>query len=159
MGNAPKAEIALSIFLIVLCGAFLWESLGIPPGSFEPLGSAPIPQAVATIVMLLSGLVLSKAVAALRREGGGPDEGLPEGARPVDALLFAVLTVAYVGALHFRLAGFAIATAAFLFLIVGALERFVPRRLPAAAVLALVVGFGCEYLFTQVFVVDLPATG
>ena len=28
--------------------------------------------------------------------------------------------------------------------------------IPAALLLGLAMGFGCEYLFTQVFVVDLP---
>jgi hypothetical protein len=37
------------------------------------------------------------------------------------------------------------------------LARFERRLLPVAAVVALIMGFGCEYVFTRVFVVDLPA--
>ena len=32
-----------------------------------------------------------------------------------------------------------------------------PATLPIAAAIGLIMGFGCQYLFTRVFVVDLPA--
>ena len=36
------------------------------------------------------------------------------------------------------------------------LARFNVAKLPVILVLAAITGFGCQYLFTRVFVVDLP---
>ncbi len=41
-------------------------------------------------------------------------------------------------------------------LTIGALVRFERRLLPLIVVIALVTGFGCQYVFTRIFVVDLP---
>ena len=51
---------------------------------------------------------------------------------------------------------FSIATAVFLSLSIGMLRSFSRRALPLILVLAVVLGFGLEYLFTHVFVIDLP---
>ena len=55
-----------------------------------------------------------------------------------------------------RVVDFAILTALFLLVTIGTLTRFERRLLPLIVVLALVVGFGCQYVFTRIFVVDLP---
>jgi hypothetical protein len=55
-----------------------------------------------------------------------------------------------------RVVDFAILTALFLLVKIGVLTRFERRLLPLIVVLALVVGFGCQYVFTRIFVVDLP---
>lgn len=134
----------------------LWESRGLPPGVFEPLGSAAVPRATATLIALLSLLVLLRALARLRR-AAPPSGGLAEVApRRLDALLVAVLTVGYVLAMQFRIVSFALMTTLFLFVCIGLLTRFRPRLLPAVALIAAAVGFGCQYLFTRVFIVDLP---
>jgi hypothetical protein len=65
--------------------------------------------------------------------------------------------VVYVLLMQLRVAGFAVITAAFLFIAIAYLTRFAPRSLPVAALVGLIMGYGCQYIFTQVFVVDLPA--
>jgi putative tricarboxylic transport membrane protein len=154
--KTPYADIGLSVFLIVVCAAVLWETRKIPPGTFEPLGSAPIPQLVATIIMLLSLLVIANAWLSLKRPTEG-SEGEALVLRPVDAGATFLLTLVYVLAMAFGLIGFAIATTLFLFVTIGLLARFRPKGLVLAAAIALLMGFGCEYVFTKIFFVDLPA--
>ena len=160
-GSSPRTNLGLALFLIVVSAAVLWESRGIPPGTFEPLGSAPIPRATAGIVIVLSLAIMVEAIRALRRAGagagGGAAEPLPYEPRPLDAVAVLALTGVYILLMQFRLIGFAVATAGFLFLAIALLTRFRPRALPVAALIGVVMGFGCRYLFTRVFYVDLPA--
>lgn len=161
-GSSPRKDIGLSLLLIVLCSAVLWESRDLPPGSFEPLGSAPVPQAVALLIIGLALIVLARALRARAGDARGdvasgaePDDFAP---RPLDAAASFALTVIYVLAMAFKVTSFAIATTAFLFVTIGFLVRFERRLLPVALLVGLVMGFGCQYFFTQVFVVDLPAS-
>ena len=77
--------------------------------------------------------------------------------RRLDAAVIFAMTVVYVLLMQLRVAGFALITAVFLFFAIAFLTRFAPRSLPIAALTGLIMGFGCQYIFTQVFVVDLPA--
>jgi hypothetical protein len=154
-GSSPRTDLALGLFLIVVCGAVLWEARTIPPGVFEPLGSAPIPQATAGLIILLALVVMGRALLALRRDApAGPAEDLA--LRPLDAAAVIGLSVLYVLAMALRLLDFALLTALFLMVTIGALTRFERRLLPIIVVLALATGFGCQYVFTRIFVVDLP---
>jgi hypothetical protein len=156
-GSNPRTDLGVSLFVIVLCAAVLWEARGLPPGTFEPLGSAPIPRATAWVIILLCLIVMGRAVMVLRRGAVAAAADPGYGARPLDAAVTLGLTVHYVLAMAFRLTGFAILTSVFLFVTIAFLARFERRLLPVAAVVALIMGFGCEYVFTRVFVVDLPA--
>jgi hypothetical protein len=66
------------------------------------------------------------------------------------------LTGAYVAVLAARISSFALATSVFLLLTIGGLNRFDRKGLLVTLVIALAMGFGCQYLFTEVFVIDLP---
>lgn len=149
----PRVDLAVALLLIVVCGAVLWETGDIAPPVFEPLGSAAIPQAVAVLIMLLSGVVLIRALARRRGTGSAAAAGP---ARYLDAVAVLGLTALYVLAMQWRLLSFALITAAFLTATIGLLVRFRPRRLPLVLAVALAVGYGCQYLFTRVFIVDLP---
>jgi hypothetical protein len=155
-GADPRTDIGVALLVIVLCCALLWQAAKLPPGSFEPLGSAPVPQATAGLIVLLCLWVIARAGVVLRRGEvpAGADETVP---RPLDAAGVFLLTVVYVLAMAFRLGEFAILTSIFLFVTIGLLIRFERRRLPIAAVVALIMGYGCRYVFTRIFVVDLPA--
>jgi len=156
MNRVRQYEIGVSLFIILVCAVVIYESLGLPPGSFEPLGSAPVPQATGGLIILLSVIVITSAI----RQPHGTDDPNAEEApdEPVSALLLAAATLLYVLMLHFRVIGFGTLTAVFLFMVISALERFRPRALVGAAIIGVLFGYGIEYLFTQVFVVDLPAT-
>lgn len=148
----PRLDIGLGLFLITVCAVVLWESRTIPPGSFEPLGSAPVPQVTALLIILLALSVIVRACLAPPAGEGGRDAEL----RPLDAAGFVLLTLVYVGAIHLRLATFGVISTIFLVLTIGFLTRFQPRLMPAVVVVALITAFGCQYLFTRVFIVDLP---
>jgi len=156
-GSQPRTDIGVALVVIVLCCAVLWEARGLPPGSFEPLGSAPVPQAVAGLIVLLCLVVMAKAVLAIARGTTVATDEPDFSPRLPDALIVFGLTVLYVLVMAFRLTGFAIVTSLFLFVAIAFLTRFERRMLPLAAAIGLVMGYGCQYVFTRVFVVDLPA--
>jgi len=156
-GSNPRTDIGVCVFFIVVCCAVLFEAAKLPPGSFEPLGSAPIPQATAGLIIVLCLVVIAKAAWTMMRGDitVSDDETVP---RRLDAAVIFAMTVVYVTLMQFRVAGFALITTVFLFLAIAFLTRFAPRTLPFAALAGLIMGFGCQYIFTQVFVVDLPAS-
>jgi len=155
-GSSPRTDIGVCLFLVVVCAAVLWESRKIPPGSFEPLGSAPLPQAVAGLVILLCLIVMGRAWLVLARRSERPREDAGFEPRARDAAATIGLTALYIVAMQLRLTSFAVMTAVFLFVTIGLLVRFERRLLPVAAIVALIAGFGCQYVFTRIFVVDLP---
>lgn len=143
----------VSLALILGCLAVLWQTRRIPAGTFEPLGSAPVPQATALLIIALSVVVGLGA----RRRMRGPETGDPPAPpRRLDAAAVAGLTIAYVMVMDWGALDFAPLTALYLFATIGSLIRFRPRGLVTAAIIAVVMGWGCAYVFTRVFVVDLP---
>lgn len=154
MDRSALTEIGVAGLVIAICAVLLWQSLSLPPGSFEPLGSAPVPQATAAIVVLCCLVVIARAVR--RRRAGRPADAAPPATSPASAVVIAVGTLAYVALLHTRLVHFGLLTFAFLLAVIWALEKFRRGALLPAGVVAGVVGFGCHYVFTQFFIVDLP---
>jgi hypothetical protein len=125
-----KNDIGVSLFLIGVCAVMIWDSWDIPPGSFEPLGAGPIQKF---------------------------ERPLTYRPRPKDAVLVLGLTVIYAIVMALELTRFSISTTVFLFVTISLLTRFDRRSMLIGAIIAVVMGFGCQYLFTEVFVVDLPA--
>lgn len=157
LNSSPRWEIGISAFFIVACALILWETRTIPAGTFEPLGSAPVPQATALLIMALSLVVGIRGVLKLRAAPPRPLTPADDtGARPLDAVIIAALTVVYVTILDARIINFAELTAGFLFIAIAVLIRFKPRGLLTAAVVAAITGWGAQYIFTRIFVVDLP---
>ncbi len=156
MDRVRKFEIWASILIIAVCAVVIYETLDLPPGSFEPLGSAPVPQATAGIIIILSIVVIVNAFRPRRADISEDTDDVPD--EPVSAFLLCAATLLYVLTLHFRLLGFGTLTAIYLFALISALERFQLKSTIIAAVIAVIGGYGIQYLFTQVFVVDLPAS-
>jgi len=157
-----KNDIGVSIFLIGVCAVMIWDSWDIPPGSFEPLGAGPVPRMIAYTVIIICLIIITRAVFQCRRlkdsENSQPSEQpLTYRPRPKDAALVLGLTVIYGIVMAFELTRFSISTTVFLFVTISLLTRFVRRSMLIGAIIAVVMGFGCQYLFTEVFVVDLPA--
>lgn len=154
MKTLQKFEISVSVLIILICLVFLWETLGLPPGTFEPLGSGPVPQATAGVIIILCLMVITGAWK--KRDAGkvGPSDGT----RPTipAAILMVVATVVFVVTLQFRLLPFSWMAAIFLTFTIWGLEKFQTKKLLPALITGLIVGFAMEYLFTKVFFVDLP---
>ena len=149
-------EIGTASLILAVC-VILWvQASRLPPGTFEPLGSGPVPQWTAAIVIVCCLIVIGSAARRLLTSGApeAPPED-PVGTRRT-ALLLCVLTVVYVGLLDFGAASFGVITFGFLTLLIWGLEGFRRRVLGPALVTAAIAAFGAEYLFTNVFVVDLP---
>jgi len=146
----PRLEIGVALLMIVISATALFGTMDIPPGKFEPLGSAPVPQAVAGLIIILAlGLIVRACIDRRPLATAAAD-------RYLDATAVVVLTLLFVAAMNYRLATFAVLTSVYLIVTVGFLTRFKRRSLPAVIAVALITGFGCQYVFTRIFVVDLP---
>jgi hypothetical protein len=149
----PRLELAVCLGIIALCAAVLVEAASIRPGFFEPLGSGPVPRTTAWSIIVLAAVTAGRAV--LRwRAGAVPVVELRE--RWLDMAAVFALTLGYVAVLHLRLTTFDLMTTAYLGLAIGILVRFERRKLPWVVLVAAAVGFGSQYVFTRIFVVDLP---
>ena len=152
----PRTDLGVALFIIVVCLTVLWESRTIPPPGFDPLGSAPVPQAAAGIIIALSLIVIGRAIGRWRLAAGDEGGGSPPRRYVVDAVIVSALTVAFVLVMQLRATSFGLMTTVYLTASIGWLVRFKPRLLPGIVLLALVIGFGCQYVFTRIFIVDLP---
>lgn len=181
-----KRDIGLMTFIIAVCIAVLVESWDLPPGTFEPLGSGPVPQAVAFFIIGLCTIILVRAAITLIRHNGEQKtdaqvnleiEGKTAGFRPRPWSAMAVLAFSglYITILYLGVMGFGIVTVFFIFGIIMFLIGMEPLRacgrllttfdrthlraarpVLIAAAIALIMGFGCEIVFTKVFYIDLP---
>ena len=157
MGRRHIYEIGVASLILVVC-AILWaQASRLPPGTFEPLGSGPVPKWTAAIVMVCCLVVILTGSRQLWI-GAAKDAARDENAArtPRTALLLCVLTVIYVGLLDIGAASFGLITFGFLTLLISGLESLRRRVLVPALITAAIAAFGAEYLFTNVFVVDLP---
>ncbi|MEC8254019.1 MAG: hypothetical protein VX004_00985, partial [SAR324 cluster bacterium] len=71
-------------------------------------------------------------------------------------LIISSTTVVYSLVLHLRLMPFAWMTTLFLIITIWGLEKFDRKKFLPALITAIIIGFASEYLFTEVFIVDLP---
>tara|TARA_R110002124_G_scaffold49691_12_gene145497 strand:- start:18 stop:494 length:477 start_codon:yes stop_codon:yes gene_type:complete len=157
MDRRPLTEIGVSALIALICLVFLIQALALPPGRFEPLGSGPVPTWTAIIVIgCCLAVILS---AALSMRGTDIAEAIKlefSGGNPIGGAVMLGLTVAYIGALQIKLAGFGIVTFVYLLLLILGMEPFARKRIVPAIILSAVAAFGAQYIFTKIFVVDLP---
>ncbi len=162
--TSSKVELGFSIFLIGLSITIFWETLDLPPGSFDPVGSAGFPRLISVVIGVLSLVILIRAVHRIvvgskkATASKSQQAAVSPTFRPRHdlALGFYALSLLFASVLALRWISFAISTALFLFISIGMLTRFYFKRLPVVILIALVIGFGSQYIFTQVFVLDLP---
>ena len=152
----PRTDLGVALFIIVVCLTVLWESRTIPPPGFDPLGSAPVPQAAAAIIIVLSLIVIGRAIGRWRLAVAEKGGGSLSRRYVVDAIVVSALTIVFVEVMQLRSTSFGLMTTVYLTLTIGWLVRFRPRLLPGIVLLALAIGFGCQYVFTRIFIVDLP---
>lgn len=149
-------DIGMGSAAVVIAAAFLQDSRKLPPGVFEPIGPAPIPRAVAWLVIALAVMMMLPALWRLVRGGAPAPDPLPYAPRPLAAALVLAATAIYVAAMALGLAGYTPATIAFLGVTIWFLAEFRRAALPVALAIAVILGFGLRYLFTRVLVTDLP---
>ena len=154
MNLLQRFEVWVSLLVILICVIFLWESWDLPPGSFEPLGSGPVPQATAFIVIFCAGLVILNALKQSVQLSANEETKEKPSIRA--GFIISLATVVYSLVLHFRLMPFAWMTTLFLIITIWGLEKFDRKKFLPALITAIIIGFASEYLFTEVFIVDLP---
>lgn len=157
MDRRPLTEIGVSALIALICAVFLVQALALPPGRFEPLGSGPVPTWTAIIVIVCCLAVIVSAALSLRGKNIARAAHFEfSGGYPMGGVMMMGLTVAYVGALHVKLTGFGIVTFVYLVLMILGMEGFARRRILPAVILSAIAAFGAQYVFTEIFVVDLP---
>lgn len=158
MDNRSYTEIGVAALVIVICAVLLVQAVRLPAGTFEPLGSGPVPIYTSAIIILCCLIVIMRATVKLLRSSKPLRAFQMEfsGQSPLGAVLMLGASVVYVGILHLQVISFGLITFAFLALLIWAMERFQARRIVPALVVAAIFSFGAEYIFTNVFVVDLP---
>lgn len=149
------ADICLSCFFILLGAVIIRESLDLPPGAYDPLGSASVPQAVCIAIILMSLVILVRGILMLQAPTLQKKEHSTHRTRPELAVGLFLLSLLYALSMSLRL-NFAISTSIYLVCSIGLLSGFKRSLLPAMLVVGLLMGFGLRFLFTQVFVIDLP---
>lgn len=152
--RAPRADMALALSIGAFAALILWEADKIPPPFFDPLGSAAVPNGVALVLAVLAGLTFIRAIAALPWPARPPAVGYR--LRPDIAVAISVAAVLYVAAMDFDILGFRTATIAFVAFASAVLARFQMRMSLIGVLVALGVGIGGAYIFTQFFFIALP---
>lgn len=153
--NQARWDIVLGLALAAFGCTIIAGTYAIPPPVFETFGAAPVPRTAAIILVLLSALMIARAVpASIRLANRTPATKDPTPwlqAAAVVAVLFA-----HASAIRYLEVGFIVATSAALILMFAILGGLRPRFLLVAAVLAMLIPAALFLAFTRVFYIDLP---
>jgi putative tricarboxylic transport membrane protein len=161
----PEArnDLVLAIGLYTFSAVLYWQAALLPPPFFDPLGSAAVPKFVAGVLAVLATLILVRVGAGRRDDPAAIDEATPpaeETARPAPliALGAVLLPTLYVALMAFGLLGFREASMVFIFAMGALLARFRRTAVLILIPVAILLGVLFDFIFTQVFYVDLPKT-
>lgn len=159
-------DIVLASCTLLVCGAVYFDlkHVRVIAGQ-DPLGSAGLPMATIIIIAALCVFLMVRALWTFRRPveasrvPAAPD-GIEGALRAPfsDHLLtagFLVLSLLYALSMDLRI-DFTLST--FIFLVVGGamISDLRPRSLMVTVVVAAILAFGCDYVFTKIFLIDLP---
>jgi hypothetical protein len=157
MGNTGIIrDIILSLCIMVVSIAVIVESQNIRPPVFEKLGAATVPQIVAVALAFLALVILLDRIREGFRTTISKTTKEQIASRPIMALTVFFLICFYIASMQFGYLGFR--TATFLFITISGcvLIRFRFKSLLIVLPLSSLMAIGCHYIFTQIFVVDLP---
>ena len=150
----------LAVALAVFAAVLYQQATLLPPPFFDPLGSAAVPKFVALVLLALAlGLVVQRAFGLT---GGGmamptstTDEPTVRPA-PLAAIGAIILPILYVASMQAGWLAFAQASSLFVLALGGLFARWRLRNLALLLPLALLTGYGLDYIFTEILYVDLP---
>lgn len=159
-----RADLGLALVMMIISAVVWWEASKLASAPFDPLGPKSFPMWIAAALGLLSlvAIIIILVGRALGRSDTSLILGIGDGTptdyalRPGLALIASLLTVAYVAALTLTGAGFLWVTIAYIGALGWAMSDRTPRHAIIAAVIAVVAGGAITYLFTKIFVLDLP---
>jgi Tripartite tricarboxylate transporter TctB family len=146
------AEVFVSLLTIAIAVLFLWDARRYTASPFEPVGSGAIPAGVAVGSIVLGCLMLAQATRQLLANKASVD--VQElGLRVLGAFL---LTILYAAILATGWLRYAVATLIFFVFVVLILAERPKPLLPWTLGLGVVLGFGLDYVFRNVFVTNIP---
>ena len=157
--RAPLWDIGVGAVTLVICFLFYYDSLSLPDPVFDPLGSVMVPRVTCVILGLFALAIIVKGFWQIKRYrivNSTEDLALDFKPRPGLAAGIFCLTMIYIFALSTRIVRFSELT--FVFVILGGMwmARFRTNAIPILMILAIIMGYGGQYVFKQVFFVDLP---
>jgi len=159
----PFWELVFSLALMLAMVVVLIEAGKVKTSPFDELGSAFFPRALAIIIVVLSiPVFIRNAISILRPPAAqetGVDSSTPalSASNVIKTITISFLTIAYVGGIALRLLPFSVLTAAFLTFGILALNGWKLHRIIWIIPGAIIFGLLMEYMFTRVFIMDLPA--
>ncbi len=168
--SSSKADIILAVVLLASCGFVYWECLSLPESPYEPLGPAFVPKTLSFLIGIAAVWILFEGLQKLRVSSSSRDSSASDAEfttaknfvrHPFLAVTGILLTFAYIASMHVGLLGFRSATILFIMVLGGLLCKYEQKniRMTHLCILLLtacIMGLGGYYLFTQVFVVNLP---
>ncbi len=155
-------ETLVTAGLLLASAVFFFSALGLPAGTFDPLGPGAAPEMVAGLLCLLCLTILIRGyVRTLRGHDAQGEEaidvikrtGKPE---PVMLAGFFLLLLAYLVAFELDAGHFIVLTIPFLFFSILLLGGLSLRVGLFALAISCILSFGLFYLFTRFFVINLP---
>jgi hypothetical protein len=161
-------EISIIGLIVLVATALIWDSIGLPESLREPLGSATIPRVVCVIVIFFCAILIVRSVKSIlseraKRTGvkGSTKQTIaaeaPAFRRRGDlAIKVFLIAVAYVALIQTKWVSSMILTPLFLGSAILMLNEFRRTTIIPAILIALVIGLGTNFLFTDFFYVDLP---
>ncbi len=155
----PLWEIGVGIVTIVVCILFYWDSLSLPDPVFDPLGSVMVPRATCVILGLFASAIIFKGIWKINRKadnGSTKEKPINYILRPGLVVGVLGLTATYVLVLSTRVVRFSELTFVFVILSGMWMGRFKMKAIPVLLILAFIMGYGGQYVFKQVFFIDLP---
>ena len=150
--NKPLGDIALAVVMIALGGMVFFASFDLPEPALEPIGPAAFPFVISLFLIVLSLVVLWRALSGAAQVNEPPTHRK----RLNLAILTVALTVAYFISMEFGYLTFLWATFIFVFVLTMLLFDWQLKKLPVSAAIGLIMGVGLKFAFTEVLYLDLP---
>jgi hypothetical protein len=148
----PIGDLIFAGFMIALGIAYINASFTMPPPALEPVGPAAFPRWVSVIQIILALIVVWRALTGEH----APAKPAQFRKRYDLAIISVLLVIAYFGVLQFEWISFQWATAGFVFFLTAFLFDWKLNKLPIAVGVALILGIGLKFTFTEILYLDLP---
>lgn len=162
MNYFQSVEAWVTTGLFAISASFLISALGLPEGTFDPLGPGAAPEMVSALLCLLCGVVLVRGVLRTARGAQVEEEAAVdiikrEGQEsPVALAGFFALLVAYLLAFQWQLGHFITITIPFVFATILLLGGLSLRNGVIALLIAVGLSVGFFYVMTDFFTIRLP---
>lgn len=157
-----KRDLGLAIALLLVSVAVFDASFDIAPPKYDEVGPAVLVKGTAVLLALFSSIILVRAAIRSRKESiqPGANSAPPSQQGPWAVIGTVVFFSGYLVLMRIPQLGFLGATVIYLLSASILYGRFQPkivfrlflRLLP----FALIMAFGCRFVFTQIFYIDLP---